>query len=134
LCEGVSQNVGYYYRVTFPNVLDDSSWSFQTPTDFSNGGINMLDGTIINKYTEDTWTEGTPSTKLDFTVTLSKGNHVIEYYGSQACCDGTTAWKFQVNGGEWLDLTIDNLDNYMIVPAVPYTTVAEFGDINVLEG
>ena len=93
----------------------------------------MLDGTIINKFTEDTWGE-TPSTKLDFTTTLSKGNHVLEFYGGQSCCDGETHWKFQVNGGEWLNFTIDDLDTYMIVPEVPHTTVAEFGDINIAEG
>jgi hypothetical protein len=94
LCEGVTENVGYYYRVTFPNVLDDSTWSFKTPTDFSNGGLIMLDGVIEQKMTSDTWDEATPSTGLDFTTTLSKGNHVLELYGGQSCCDGQTSWSF----------------------------------------
>ena len=94
----------------------------------------MLDGTIENKITDDTFTEGIPSTKLDFTVTLSKGNHVLELYGAQTCCDGETHWKFQVNEGDWLDFNIENLDKYKVVEAVDYTTVVEFGDINVPEG
>ena len=44
------------------------------------------------------------------TITLSKGNHVLELFGSEGCCDGTTKWTFQVNGGEWLDFTTENLN------------------------
>jgi hypothetical protein len=39
-----------------------------------------------------------------------------------------------VNGGDWLEFNIGNLDKFKVVEAVTYTTVAEFGDINIPEG
>jgi len=75
-----------------------------------------LDGELVKKDMTDIWQNG-KSTKLDITVTLNKGNHVLEYFGTEKCCDGTTKWTFQVNGGEWEDFTVPNLDKY----AVPMT-------------
>ena len=38
--------------------------------------------------------------------------HVLEIYGSEGCCDGTTKWKFQVNDDDWLKFTVPNLNKY----------------------
>ncbi len=61
------------------------------------------------RETSDIW-EGGRSTKLDFTTTLDRGNHLLELVGSEGCCDGTTRWSFQVNGGDWQDFTTENLN------------------------
>jgi hypothetical protein len=27
--------------------------------------------------------------------------HMMTVAGAEGCCDGTTSWRFKVNGGEW---------------------------------
>jgi hypothetical protein len=63
----------------------------------------------MKEHSKDIW-QGGKSNKLDFTITLSRGMHTLELYGSEGCCDGKTAWKFQVNGGKWLDFSTKNLN------------------------
>ncbi len=111
LCGGTNSDVGFYYKVTFPVGKEGLTYAFKTPTDFGHGGISYLDGVVKMSETEDVW-HGGQSTKLDYTVTLSKGNHMMELYGAEGCCDGTTSWSFQVNGGEWLPFTVENLNHY----------------------
>ncbi len=115
LCGGGNRNIGFYFRVTFPVGKDGDSYAFKTPTDFGLGGIAKLDGEIVKQETSDIW-EGGSSTKLDFTTTLSKENHQLELIGSEGCCDGTTRWSFQVNGGDWLDFTTENLNSFKPQP------------------
>ena len=79
-------------------------YSFKTPTDFGHGGISYLDREIMMQEINDVW-DGGQSTNLDFTATLSKGNHQLELFGAEGCCDGTTSWSFKVNDGEWLEFT-----------------------------
>jgi hypothetical protein len=93
LCGGGNQNVGFYFITVFPVGEDGSVYSFRTPTDFGLGGVTQLDGVIIKEDSSDIW-EGGSSTKLDFTATLDRGNHVLELYGAEGCCDGTTSWSF----------------------------------------
>jgi len=38
--------------------------------------------------------------------------HTLKVWGAEGCCDGTTSWKFRVNGGEWEDFTVPNLNKY----------------------
>jgi hypothetical protein len=52
------------------------------------------------------------SNKLDFSKTFNKGNHMIEIYGAEGCCDETTRWSFRVNNCDWLDFTTENLNFY----------------------
>ena len=85
------KNVGFYYRVTFANGYNNAKWSFRTPTDFGLGGVSMMDGKVMKKSTSDIWQNG-KSTKLNFEVTLNKGNHILELYGAESCCDGQTTW------------------------------------------
>ncbi len=112
LCGGTNSDVGFYYKVTFPVGREGLTYAFKTPTDFGHGGISYMDGKMQMQEEGDIW-HGAESTLLDYTITLSKGNHMMELYGAEGCCDGTTAWSFSVNGGEWLDFTVKNLNHYM---------------------
>ena len=87
LCKGVNKNVGFYYRVDFPVSDNNAKYSFKIPVDFGKGGVSMMDGKVVKKETSDIW-EGGKSKKLDFTTTLSEGNHYLELYGAESCCDG----------------------------------------------
>jgi len=111
VCRGTSKNIGYYFRTTFPVANDGTMYYFRTPTDFGRGGVVVLDGKVIIQEKSDIW-QGGKSTKLDFTAKLSKGNHVLELFGSEKCCDGTTRWTFKVNSGQWMDVTTKNLNMY----------------------
>jgi hypothetical protein len=111
LCKGVNKNVGYYYRITFPVGTDGLVYSFKTPVDFGLGGVVYLDGKMIKKDLSDIW-QGGKSTKLDFSAKLSKGNHVLELFGSEKCCDGTTRWTFKVSNSQWMDVTTKNLNMF----------------------
>lgn len=53
-----------------------------------------MDGKIIIQEKSDIW-EGGKSKKLNFNVTLDKGNHLLEYWGAEKCCDGTFSWSFK---------------------------------------
>jgi hypothetical protein len=50
---------------------------------------------------------------LNFEKTFRRGNHILELFGGEACCDGTTSWAFNVNDQGWEDFTTYNLDWYM---------------------
>jgi hypothetical protein len=54
---------------------------------------------------------------------------MLELYGSEGCCDGTTKWTFQVNGGKWERFNIDNLNKYAARATIEGDTVVEYGDV-----
>jgi hypothetical protein len=109
LCKGVKNNVGFYYRITFPVCNDGLNYKFKVPVDFGRGGISMMDGKVIRSTKTSIW-QGGKSKKLDFSITLNRGNHVLELYGSEGCCDGTTSWRFKVGKSKWHTFTTDNLN------------------------
>jgi hypothetical protein len=109
LCKGVKKNVGFYYKITFPVCNDGSLYRFMVPTDFGRGGISMMDGKVIRSTKSNIW-QGGRSKKLDFSIKLNRGNHVLELYGSEGCCDGTTSWKFAVGKSKWMTFSTNNLN------------------------
>lgn len=112
LCGGnQARNVGYYFRTTFPVGTNGLTYSFKTPTDFGHGGLVMLDGKIMKQESKGIW-QGGKSTKLDFSVELSAGMHVLEYYGAENCCDGVTKWSFSVNNGKYMAWTVVNFNKF----------------------
>jgi hypothetical protein len=56
----------------------------------------MVDGEVMAWDTEDIW-DGGNSIVLNFEKTFTKGNHILELFGGEGCCDGTTSWAFNVN-------------------------------------
>ena len=118
LCGGVNSNVGFYYRVVFPVGTEGDKYAFHLPTDFGNGGFSLVDGEIMAWDTEDIW-DGGNSEKLNFEKTFTRGNHILELFGGEGCCDGTTSWAFNVNNKGWEDFTTYNLDMYMINETMP---------------
>ena len=41
---------------------------------------------------------------------IKKGNHIIQLFGSENCCDGTSHIRFRRNGGVWKNMTKANLE------------------------
>jgi len=133
ICGGrTNRNIGFYVSTVFPVAVDNTKYCFHVPMDLNYGGISMLDGKIMKQTRKDVYKYGRLDTKLlDFCTTLSAGNHILEVYGAESCCDGTTRWTFQVNGGKWQDFTKSNLDVQMRAPAVEGDTIIEYGDMNI---
>ena len=93
-----NSNIGYWYRITFPVGTENTRYCFRNPTDFAKGGIVFADGKKVIETSADMW-EGGHSKKLDFCHTFKEvGNHQLDYYGAEKCCDGTTKWFFCVKG------------------------------------
>ena len=67
VCNGKSQNVGYYIRVTFPIGMNGTIMEFHTPVDFGLGGAMMIDGKVAKTTTGNQWNGGN-NTYLDFKV------------------------------------------------------------------
>jgi hypothetical protein len=64
----------------------------------------------MKKFDRDMWASG-KATQLNFQSAMSAGQHVLEIYGAESCCDGTTSKTFRVNGGKWMAISTANLDN-----------------------
>jgi hypothetical protein len=61
--------------------------------------------------TASIWGTGDDST-LDSSIKVGPGIHTLVVTGTEGCCDGTTKWTFRVNGGDWENFTVDNLNKY----------------------
>jgi hypothetical protein len=114
VCRGSAKNIGYYFRTTFPVATDGTNYYFRTPTDFGKGGVVVLDGKVIKQVKADIW-DGGKSTKLDFNATLTRGNHLLEYWGAEGCCDGTFSWSFRTEQTKWMQYTTKNFNNLGLV-------------------
>jgi hypothetical protein len=127
ICDGTSRNIGYYYGVVIPSA-EANTFCFKTPVDFGKGGFTMWDGKIVNQYSKNV---ASKADKLDFCVNATAGNHIFEMYGSESCCDKTTKWQFQVNGGKWEDFSQANLNRYKVRAQIKGDSVVEFGTVSV---
>jgi len=79
----------------FPVAKSGTKYCFHVPADLNFGGISMMDGKIMKQTKKDVYRYGRLDTKLlDFCAELQSGNHIIELYGAEGCCDGTTRWTF----------------------------------------
>jgi hypothetical protein len=100
----------------FPVGTNDTVYSFHLPVDFGHGGVAFLDGEVMTYQFEDTY--NTPD--YNFDVYLMEGNHVLEVYGAEGCCDGATAWAFGINYGDWIPFTTENLNMFRYpIPVLP---------------
>ena len=58
---------------------------------------------------------------FDFTTNLSAGNHVLQVYGFEACCDGATQAQFRLPGSTaWTTFAAADGINPVPEPAAPY--------------
>lgn len=93
--KGATKNVGYYYRIVFPNVYGGAEWCFRTRGNFGNGGVTMLNGKTVS-VTKD------GKKQMDFCQKLKKGNHVLEVFGASSGKDTKVyKWTFSVDKSTW---------------------------------
>ena len=118
-----------YLRVSF-NVSSanaGSAFSFQLAPDAGYGGALYLDGVLLDLDHSDLWWGGNWNNTAELLVgnfNLTQGNHVLEAYWSEGCCNGGQGGRFNLNGQNWQTLSVSNLDRL----AVPEpATLALFG-------
>jgi len=98
---GSNSNIAFRYDVIFSSA-DSGAWNFRIGPDFGNGGAVFLDGTLMGFKTNDMWWSGSyASTTQDFEflASLTTGNHLLQIYGLENCCDGNQQAQFLTPGG-----------------------------------
>lgn len=97
---GPSSNIAFHYNIQF-NAASSGSWGFRIGPDFGYGGAVYLDGHVIAYKTNDMWwagSYGSSSQVFDFSSLLSSGNHSLDIYGLEGCCDGGQQAQFKLAG------------------------------------
>lgn len=106
---GSSVNLAYHYRVEFGVSASQAGvFDFRIAPDFGMGGAVFVDGTPVAHKSDDLWWGlywGASSELLEFRLTLAAGDHVMDIYGQEQCCDGPTGGQFSRDGGRtWVAL------------------------------
>lgn len=98
--------------------LNAGSAIFQLAPDAGYGGALYLDGSLLSQNTADLWWEGNwaaaPELLIGNIANFSQGNHVLEAFWAEGCCNGGQGGRFNVNGGGWQALTVRNLDRLAV--------------------
>lgn len=97
----------------------DSVWGFQLAPDAGFGGALYLDNQLLAKDTSDLWwgyAWGNGSELLSSAANmLLAGNHVLEAYWAEGCCNGSMGGRFTLDGGQnWQGLSVANLNRVAI--------------------
>jgi len=64
---------------------------------------------------------------------LSAGNHRLDAYWVEGCCNGGQAARFNVNGGDWQSLSVANFDR-LAVPEPGSLALFGLGIVGLLAG
>lgn len=104
---GANSNIISHLVVPFTTTTD-GSWTFQFGPDAGNGSELLVDGVVVVGHFYDTWAAGNldnTSQSLSHTASLAAGQHTIEVYAAEPCCDGEWAARYQPAGASsWTSL------------------------------
>jgi hypothetical protein len=88
------------------------SWGLRAGVDFGNGGAVFLDGVALAYKTNDMWWAGSygdPSQSFQFSsVAIGAGNHSLQLFGLEHCCDGGQQAQFSLNGAPYVTFGRDD--------------------------
>ncbi|MFL5258754.1 MAG: CCXG family PEP-CTERM protein [Hyphomicrobiales bacterium] len=94
---GTNNSISEFYNIDFfiPESVGIARWKFRFTPDFGLGGAAFLDGkaAAFNSANLD------GSQVVEFTVRLKPGEHNIQLYGQENCCDGDSDGQFKPPGG-----------------------------------
>jgi len=99
---GFGTDIAYLYTVDFTIGAGEAGpYRIQVAPDFGFGGTVLLDGATVALNSNDMygpdWSD--PAQIFDFTSSLDVGNHTLQVYGQEGCCDGPTAARVSHDGG-----------------------------------
>lgn len=101
-CGGSNRNIAFKLTAQFSvGAAEIGTWSFRFGPDFGWGGALFVDGNLLAFSNDDLWWEGDFNNATEIlagSVSLIAGNHLIEAYGFEPCCDGPQAGEFLAAG------------------------------------
>jgi hypothetical protein len=100
---GSNQDVAYRATIQFGVTAGQAgTWDLRAGVDFGNGGAVYLDGAAVAFKTNDMWWAGSyadASQSFQLSgVAIGAGNHTLQLFGLEHCCDGGQQAQFSMNG------------------------------------
>lgn len=115
---GSNSNIAFKSTVDFGvSGANAGTWEIRSGVDFGHGGAIFVDGVAQDFKSTDMWWAGSygdPSQYFDITLNLAAGNHTLNLYGLEGCCDGGQQAQFKIGNGEFT--TFSSNDNLAAVP------------------
>jgi hypothetical protein len=78
------------------------TWSLRAGVDYGDGGAVFLDGVALAFNKNDMWWAGSyanPTQSFQFSsVAIGAGNHTLQLFGLERCCDGGQQAQFSFDG------------------------------------
>jgi hypothetical protein len=98
-----------------------SQLSFQLGVDAGYGGALYLDNVLVASETKDLWWnnnwENTSQMLFSYSNSLTAGNHILEAFWAEGCCNGANSGRFSIGGeNNWQSLSADSLQSIAPVP------------------
>lgn len=107
--QGSNTWIAFHVSTVFPVSTEQvGPWQFRVGPDFGGGGTLLVDGQALDSKWYDLWWQNNWSNTnqlLSGSINLSPGNHTIEVYGFENCCDGGMSGQFQRGTSGWQDWT-----------------------------
>ena len=100
---GGPTNIAYRTTIDFSVAAGQAgNWDLRAGVDYGNGGAVYLDGVALGYKSNDMWwggSYGDPSQAFGFSsVAVAAGNHKLQLFGLENCCDGGQQAQFNAKG------------------------------------
>jgi hypothetical protein len=100
---GSNQNLAERFTIDFGvSAAKAGNWGLRAGVDFGNGGAIFLDGVALAFNANDMWWAGSYANTagtFDFSpVAIGAGNHTLQLFGLENCCDGGQQAQFSLDG------------------------------------
>ena len=116
---GVFLDIAFKSTVDFGvSAVNAGAWEIRSGVDFGNGGAIYVDGVAQDFKTNDMWwgySYSDSSQYFDITLNLAAGNHTLNLYGLEHCCDGGQQAQFRIGNNEGFT-TFSTGDNLAPIP------------------
>jgi len=97
-CGGTDSNIAFKISALFSvGASEVGTWGFRIGPDFGWGGALFVDGNLLAFSNDDLWWDGdinNAAETLAGSISLTAGNHLIEAFGFEPCCDGAQLGQF----------------------------------------
>lgn len=117
---------GSYTDIAFKSTIDfhvsaanAGTWQFRAGVDFGHGGAMFVDGVAsYDLKTNDMWWSGSYSDSSQYlsinSLNLAAGDHTLNLYGFEGCCDGYQQAQFSYGGNGFTTFSAN--DNLSPIP------------------
>lgn len=130
-----TQDIAFRFTINFGvSAAQAGIWDFRAGVDFGRGGAMFLDGVALGFNSSDMWWDGSYGNSNQYlgfasTAPLAAGNHVLNIYGLEGCCDGGEQVQYRLPGSDNFNTfgatTLGSIDSLSAVPEP--ATYALFG-------